>query len=79
MQEIVEDILGPNDPNNYLRAKAIAQVAKVELAKKNQETTDELFSQALSLITAYFGNKHPMVAKFRQHLIEAQNLKPDSI
>ena len=64
-QEIVENSLGPDDPNNYLRAKAIAQVAKVVLARKNQERTDELFSQALSLITTSFGNEHPLVAKFR--------------
>ena len=34
-REIVERILGEDDPYNYLRAKAIAQIGKCELVKKN--------------------------------------------
>ena len=34
-REIVERILGESDPNNYHRAKAIAQIGKSELVQKN--------------------------------------------
>mgnify|MGYP000639699509 FL=1 len=39
-REIVEKIIGADDPYNYLRAKAIVQIGKSELVKKNQEKAE---------------------------------------
>ena len=45
-RESVDRILGENDPYNYLRAKAIAQIGKSELVQKNQEKAEQTFLEA---------------------------------
>ena len=77
-REIVEKIIGADDPYNYLRAKAIVQIGKSELVKKNQEKAEQLFLEAQTQISSCFGSDHPLVAKYNQNLVEAYNLKPES-
>ena len=71
-------IFTEHNPNSYYGAKATALQGKGELLEKNAEKAQELFLQAQTEISNYFGSEHPMVAKFNQYLIEAYNLEPES-
>lgn len=55
-RETVEKILGEDDKFNYLRAKAIAQIGKTELLKKDQEKAEKLFLEAQTQVSCAFGS-----------------------
>ena len=71
----VDAILGEDDPYNYIRAKAIVQIGKTELVKKNKEKVEELMLEAQTQITNVFGEEHPLTAKYNHFLIEAYNMQ----
>ena len=62
--ESVNRIIGAEDQYNYLRAKATAQTGQPYLAIKNQEKAQEIYLDAQTQISSYFGSDHPMVAKY---------------
>ena len=72
------DLIFRDDTHNYHKAKAILQVGKAELIKKNQESCEQLFLESKAHITEVFGNSSPLLVKYNQSLIESYNLKPES-
>lgn len=75
-EELTMDLLGPD--SNYILAKATANVGKVymtkadsakkegklEASKPDLDKSEELFKQALTMITAQFTDEHPLAAKY---------------